>query len=170
MAISLIKEFKQKQKISLTPLLKKSIDLLQLSRYELIQKIDREIEVNPFVEKELTDEIEYDENYNDSDFDFNLAAVETLRDSLINQVNDLNLNENEKIISLNIIDCLDESGQLVDELEDIAEMMQKEVSTFEINEVLVNIIQDLEPAGIGFRNFKECIKIQIKKKEFEQRY
>lgn len=168
MAISLIKEFKQKQKISLTPLLKKSIDLLQLSRYELIQKIDREIEVNPFVEKELTDEIEYDENYNDSDFDFNLAAVETLRDSLINQVNDLNLNENEKIISLNIIDCLDESGQLVDELEDIAEMMQKEVSIFEINEVLVNIIQDLEPAGIGFRNFKECIKIQIKKKNLNK--
>ena len=168
MAISLIKEFKQKQKISLTPLLKKSIDLLQLSRYELIQKIDREIEVNPFVEKELTDEIEYDENYNDSDFDFNLAAVETLRDSLINQVNDLNLNENEKIISLNIIDCLDESGQLVDELEDIAEMMQKEVSSSEINEVLVNIIQDLEPAGIGFRNFKECIKIQIKKKNLNK--
>jgi len=168
MAISLIKEFKQKQKISLTPLLKKSIDLLQLSRYELIQKIDREIEVNPFVEKELTDEIEYDENYNDSDFDFNLAAVETLRDSLINQVNDINLNENEKIISLNIIDCLDESGQLVDELEDIAEMMQKEVSIFEINEVLVNIIQDLEPAGIGFRNFKECIKIQIKKKNLNK--
>jgi len=168
MAISLIKEFKQKQKISLTPLLKKSIDLLQLSRYELIQKIDREIEVNPFVEKELTDEIEYDENYNDSDFDFNLAAVGTLRDSLINQVNDLNLNENKKIISLNIIDCLDESGQLVDELEDIAEMMQKEVSTFEINEVLVNIIQDLEPAGIGFRNFKECIKIQIKKKNLNK--
>ena len=168
MAISLIKEFKQKQKISLTPLLKKSIDLLQLSRYELIQKIDREIEVNPFVEKELTDEIEYDENYNDSDFDFNLAAVETLRDSLINQVNDLNLNENEKIISLNIIYCLDESGQLVDELEDIAEMMQKEVSSSEINEVLVNIIQDLEPAGIGFRNFKECIKIQIKKKNLNK--
>lgn len=168
MAISLIKEFKQKQKISLTPLLKKSIDLLQLSRYELIQKIDREIEVNPFLEKELTDEIEYDENYNDSDFDFNLAAVETLRDSLINQVNDLNLNENEKIISLNIIDCLDESGQLIDELEDIAEMMQKEASTFEINEVLVNIIQDLEPAGIGFRNFKECIKIQIKKKNLNK--
>ena len=58
MAISLIKEFKQKQKISLTPLLKKSIDLLQLSRYELIQKIDQEIEINPFVEKEITDDFE----------------------------------------------------------------------------------------------------------------
>ena len=32
------------------------IDLLQLSRYELIQKIDREIEINPFVEKEIFQE------------------------------------------------------------------------------------------------------------------
>ena len=92
MAISLIKEFKQKQKISLTPLLKKSIDLLQLSRYELIQKIDQEIEINPFVEKEITDDFEFEENYNDADFDFNVAAVENLRVSLINQVNDLSLN------------------------------------------------------------------------------
>ena len=62
MAISLIKEFRQKQKISLTPLLKKSIDLLQLSRYELIQKIDREIEINPFVEKEISEDFDTDEN------------------------------------------------------------------------------------------------------------
>ena len=99
MAISLIKEFKQKQKISLTPLLKKSIDLLQLSRYELIQKIDQEIEINPFVEKEITDDFEFDENYNDADFDFNVAAVENLRESLIYQVNDLSLDlENNLVI------------------------------------------------------------------------
>ena len=49
MAISLVKEFKQKQKISLTPLLKKSIDLLQLSRFELIHIIEKELEVNPFI-------------------------------------------------------------------------------------------------------------------------
>ena len=52
MAISLLKEFKQKQKVSITPLLKKSIDLLQLSRYELVQKIQKEIEINPFIEME----------------------------------------------------------------------------------------------------------------------
>ena len=56
MAISLLKEFKQKQKISLTPQLKKSIDLLQLSRYELIQKIEKEIEINPFIEKEIAED------------------------------------------------------------------------------------------------------------------
>ena len=103
MAISLIKEFKQKQKISLTPLLKKSIDLLQLSRYELIQKIDQEIEINPFVEKEIADDFEFDENYNDADFDFNVAAVENLRESLINQVNDLSLNDEQKEIALTIV-------------------------------------------------------------------
>jgi RNA polymerase sigma-54 factor len=51
MAISLIRELSQKQKITLTPQLKKSIDLLQLSRYEIIQKINEEIDINPFLEK-----------------------------------------------------------------------------------------------------------------------
>jgi RNA polymerase sigma-54 factor len=49
MAIALIKELAQKQKVTLTPQLKKSIDLLQLSRYEIIQKINEEIEINPFI-------------------------------------------------------------------------------------------------------------------------
>ena len=65
MAISLIKEFKQKQKVSLTPQLKKSIDLLQLSRYELIQKINNEIESNPFIEKEDFDDFEFKANPDD---------------------------------------------------------------------------------------------------------
>ena len=43
MAISLIREVAQKQKVTLTPQLKKSIDLLQLSRYEIIQKINEKL-------------------------------------------------------------------------------------------------------------------------------
>ena len=43
MAISLSKNLKQKQNLKLTPSLKKSIDLLQLSRSELIKKIEKEI-------------------------------------------------------------------------------------------------------------------------------
>ena len=169
MAISLIKEFKQKQKISLTPLLKKSIDLLQLSRYELIQKIDQEIEINPFVEKEITDDFEFDENYNDADFDFNVAAVENLRESLINQVNDLSLNDEQKEIALIIVECIDESGQLLDELDEIEEMLSYKYSISDINNVLKDIVQKLEPIGVGFRDFKECIKIQINSKKFNHK-
>ena len=169
MAISLIKEFKQKQKISLTPLLKKSIDLLQLSRYELIQKIDQEIEINPFVEKEITDDFEFDENYNDADFDFNVAAVENLRESLIYQVNDLSLHDKQKEIALIIVECIDESGQLLEGLDEIEEMLFFKYSISEINDVLKNIVQKLEPIGIGFRDFKECIKIQINSKKFNDK-
>ena len=169
MAISLIKEFKQKQKISLTPLLKKSIDLLQLSRYELIQKIDQEIEINPFVEKEITDDFEFDENYNDADFDFNVAAVENLRESLINQVNDLSLNDEQKEIALIIVECIDESGQLLEELDEIEEMLSYKYSISDISDVLKDIVQKLEPIGVGFRDFKECIKIQINSKKFNHK-
>ena len=169
MAISLIKEFKQKQKISLTPLLKKSIDLLQLSRYELIQKIDQEIEINPFVEKEITDDFEFDENYNDADFDFNVAAVENLRESLINQVNDLSLNDEQKEIALIIVECIDESGQLLEELDEIEEMLSCKYSISDISDVLKDIVQKLEPIGVGFRDFKECIKIQINSKKFNHK-
>ena len=169
MAISLIKEFKQKQKISLTPLLKKSIDLLQLSRYELIQKIDQEIEINPFVEKEITDDFEFDENYNDADFDFNVAAVENLRESLINQVNDLSLNHEQKEIALIIVECIDESGQLLDELDEIEGMLSYKYSISDISNVLKDIVQKLEPIGVGFRDFKECIKIQINSKKFNHK-
>ena len=169
MAISLIKEFKQKQKISLTPLLKKSIDLLQLSRYELIQKIDQEIEINPFVEKEITDDFEFDENYNDADFDFNVAAVENLRESLINQVNDLSLGDEKKEIALIIVECIDESGQLLEGLDEIEEMLSYKYSISDISDVLKDIVQKLEPIGVGFRDFKECIKIQINSKKFNHK-
>ena len=169
MAISLIKEFKQKQKISLTPLLKKSIDLLQLSRYELIQKIDQEIEINPFVEKEITEDFEFDENYNDTNFDFNVAAVENLRESLINQVNDLSLNHEQKEIALIIVECIDESGQLLDELDEIEELLSYKYSISDISNVLKDIVQKLEPIGVGFRDFKECIKIQINSKKFNHK-
>ncbi len=169
MAISLIKEFKQKQKISLTPLLKKSIDLLQLSRYELIQKIDQEIEINPFVEKEIADDFEFDEKYNDADFDFNVAAVENLRESLINQVNDLSLDDEQKEIALIMVECIDESGQLLEGLDEIEEMLSYKYSISEINDVLEDIVQKLEPIGVGYRDFKECIKIQINSKKFNHK-
>ena len=168
MAISLVKEFRQKQKIALTPLLKKSIDLLQLSRYELIQKIDNEIDTNPFIEKEVSDESEYDNtSINDFDFDFNIAASESLKESLSNQINDLKLDIKTNKIAATIIASLDEAGQLRESLEDILEILNYQVDQKEVEDVLVEIIQDLEPPGIGYRDFKECIKIQINKKKLD---
>ena len=167
MAISLIKEFKQKQKISLTPALKKSIDLLQLSRFELIQKIDKEIEINPFVENEEYDEDDLEKLYdlNIDDFDFNLEAKATLNENLIDQINDLNLSKQKFEICLALINSLDESGHLADDLSEIENILNFKYSFADLENALINIIQKLSPSGIGCRNFKECIQIQIENKQ-----
>ena len=83
MSIYLSKNLKQKQTFTLTPSLKKSIDLLQLSRFELIKKIQKEVDENPFLERE-EDFNEIEGSYN-QDFNFEIESKKTLRESLLNK-------------------------------------------------------------------------------------
>ena len=120
MAISLSKEQKQSQKISITPQLRKSIELLHLSRFELVQKIEREIETNPFLEK---NDYEPDLSNQTSIDDFDFAASESLKSSLLNQINDLNLSTSDYEISESIVNSIDETGRLADGLSEIEEFL-----------------------------------------------
>ena len=163
MAIKLVREFKQNQQLSITPQLKKSIDLLQLSRLEIINKINNEIEENPFLKRDY-------ENQSlvaggDMDFIENLSNELTLPNHLESQLDDLKLSISEKKIALFIIQSLEENGLLKTDLDEIEEQMEFNYSISEIERVLMNIIQDLEPAGIGARDFKETILIQLKRQE-----
>ena len=162
MAISLSKEQKQSQKISITPQLRKSIELLHLSRFELVQQIEREIETNPFLEKndyepDLSNQTSID------DFDFDFAASESLKSSLLNQINDLNLSTSDYEISESIVNSIDETGRLADGLSEIEEFLDYKYTYKTIENNLINIIHELSPSGVGFRDFKECIFLQIKK-------
>ena len=163
MSIILSKNLKQKQSVKLTPSLKKSIDLLQLSRFELIKKIDKEIIENPFLEKNNASN-DY-EDFNHSDFSFDIESKVNLRESLITQLGDFHLNEKEIKIAKLIIGCIDESGELAESTEQIEEISNFIYSEKEIENILLNIIHRLSPSGIGYRNHKECIKIQIDNKK-----
>jgi len=158
MAIVLSQKFKQQQKLTLTPSLKKSIDLLQLSRFELINKIQQEIEENPFLEK-----IEDFENNStlDKDFSFEIESKVDLKGSLLSQINDLSLDNKSFQISKLIIDNIDEAGKLIEQLEDLEELSNFKYSSREIEDVLKDVIHKLHPLGIGYRDHKECIRIQI---------
>ena len=166
MAIALIKELAQKQKVTLTPQLKKSIDLLQLSRYEIIQKINEEIEINPFLEKNEPEVNDYEGNdeFFSSEYQKEVVAQKSLRENLIDQLNDLNLTRDEFLISEAIISSLDDSGELVEGLDEIENLLDFRYSYKEIEKVLTDIIHLLDPAGIGFRSLKETIYIQLKRK------
>ena len=161
MAIKLVREFRQNQQLTITPQLKKSIDLLQLSRLEIINKINNEIDQNPFLKKDY--ENDFASSFDNADFLENLADEENLQNHLENQLNDIRLNLREKQIALVIIQSLEENGLLQIDLDELEVMMDYIYSTQEIENVLVNIIQDMEPAGVGARNFKETIYLQLKK-------
>ena len=158
MAIALSQKFKQQQKLTLTPSLKKSIDLLQLSRFELINKIQQEIEENPFLEK-LEDFKE--SSLLDNDFTYEIESKMNLKDNLINQINDLNLDKESFNISKLIIENINEIGKLVESPKELEELVNFQYSAKKIEIVLEEIIHKLHPKGIGHRDHKECIKLQI---------
>jgi len=163
MAIKLVREFKQNQQLSITPQLKKSIDLLQLSRLEIINKINNEIEENPFLKKDFDND--QTSNFDDMDLLDNLSSDLTLQNYLEDQLQDIKLSSSEKKIAQVIIQSLEENGLLQIDLDEIGELMEFAYSVKEIKNVLINIIHDLEPAGVGARNFKETIYIQLNKQE-----
>ncbi|MFP5470438.1 MAG: RNA polymerase factor sigma-54 [Bacteroidia bacterium] len=77
-------------------------------------------------------------------------------------------NEKELIIADNIIGNLDESGylrrELINIVDDLAFSQNISATEKEVEEVL-KIVQDLEPYGVGARDLRECLIIQLKKKE-----
>jgi RNA polymerase sigma-54 factor len=163
MVIKLVREFRQNQQLSITPQLKKSIDLLQLSRLEIINKINNEIDENPFLKKDF--EGETVGSFNNTNLLDNLSNELSLQDHLETQLEDLRLNHIEKRIALVIIQSLEENGLLELDLDEIEALMEYSFSIQEIKNVLKNVVQDLDPAGVGARNFKETIYIQLRKKD-----
>ncbi|MDA9782179.1 RNA polymerase factor sigma-54 [Gammaproteobacteria bacterium] len=169
MAIKLVREFQQKQQVAITPQLKKSIDLLQLSRVEIINKIHAEAEDNPFLIKELKEDVSFDHYNNDDDgLLSNLAEIVTLQNSLESQLNDLNLVKSQQEIAMTLIQSLDKSGLLPLNSEELEGLFNYKIQVDKILNVLISIIQNLEPAGIGARDFKELILLQLKRKNLAQ--
>lgn len=158
MAIALSQKFKQQQKLTLTPSLKKSIDLLQLSRYELINKIQKEIEENPFLEK--LEEFK-ESSLLDNNFSYEIESKMNLKDNLTNQIDDLSLDKESFNISKLIIENINEIGKLVESPKELEELVNFQYSAEKIEIVLKEIIHKLHPKGVGHRDHKECIKLQI---------
>jgi len=166
MSIVLSQNLKQKQKLSLTPSLKKSIDLLQLSRYELVQKIKQEIEDNPFIEK--IEDYEISSSIND-DFNFEFSTRQTLRESLFDQIEDFRLDEHSKKICNLIIENINEMGGLDLSVEELEKISNYKFTSKEIESLLISIIHKLTPTGIGFRNYKECIMLQLESQNLSKK-
>ncbi|KEI83197.1 RNA polymerase sigma54 factor [Clostridium botulinum A2 117] len=177
----------QEQKLIMTQQMQLSIKLLQMSTYELQQYVEKEVQENPVLDsqnihkedkgiedinyKKLIKHLEYNGNeygsyssYNKeeetSPFNF-ISNEKSLKEYLQEQIIELNENKYIKSICIYIIENIDDKGYLPVRDEEISEELKVPLHSIE---EAIDIVQSLEPDGIGARNLKECLKIQLKKK------
>ncbi len=90
----------------------------------------------------------------------NLARRSTsLMDHLLWQLRLDGLPEEEQQIAVELLGSLDDDGYLTAEIEDIAFETRNDFDTVER---VVRRIQQLDPAGVGARNLRECLLLQIR--------
>ncbi|MEJ5267007.1 MAG: RNA polymerase factor sigma-54 [Bacteroidales bacterium] len=96
------------------------------------------------------------------------SAAKTFHEFLQEQLILKDLTEKEKIIAEYLIGNIDEDGYLRREIEnivdDIAFSANIDATEQEILNVL-EIIQELDPPGVGAQNLQECLLIQLERKE-----
>lgn len=97
-----------------------------------------------------------------------LSGDQTFQERLTEQLHLLYLNDHEFTIADTIIGNLDESGYLKREVEAIVDDLAfsaNVMTTEEEVEKILQIIQDLDPAGVGARDLRECLLLQIDRKQ-----
>lgn len=177
----------QTQKLVMTHQLQLAIKILQLPSLELNEYIQNELVENPVLEtvpeekpetgdREIDDGIDwrkvardfetrddYENYYHDDDENTSplnfVAAVSTLRDHLHFQLRLTLKNHDDIDIGEYLIDNLDSAGYLRVSIDDAASHFGVDANRVES---VLSVIQSFDPPGIGARDLKECLKIQLK--------
>jgi len=90
-------------------------------------------------------------------------SEETLRDHLLWQLELENLDARTTAIGQAIVDAINDDGYLTDDLDTIRGTLAPDVvvSIEDIEHVLVNLVQQLDPVGVGARSVSECVQLQL---------
>lgn len=171
----------QTLELLLSPRLLQMLKVLSLPYLEYVEQVNKEAEENPVMEVERSDEYVEFLTYLTSDrkikkeADFselpgleNFSRVaKTLEDHLLEQLEFEDLEANLKSIGREIIGNIDDHGYLLayPQLRERI-MKQFDVSRPTVDKVL-KIVQQFEPDGVGARDLKECLLLQIKAHDFE---
>ena len=186
MSISQRQQLLQQQKLS--PQQIQMIKLLELPTALLEQRIKQEIEQNIVLEEDHSEtegeepiEISMDEYLKEDDTpsyksrlnhyskddrprNFQISGGRSLQEYLIEQLGFRTLTDTERSIAEFIIGSIDSDGYLRRDLQsvsdDIAFTLGIEVDVEEL-EHLLSIIQHLEPVGVGARDLRESLLLQL---------
>ena len=108
-------------------------------------------------------------NYSPDDEDKQIpyASGISFNQHLLTQLNTFRLNDEEREIAEFLVGSVDESGyirrDILDIIDDLAFTQNIYTNQQNVEHVLA-LVQELDPAGIGARDLKECLVIQLKRK------
>lgn len=180
-------ELKQTQKLS--PLQIQTIKLIELPIQELEQRIRAELEENPVLDESSASEkddenkdISIEELKENDDIapyklkvnnwgkdprpEYNTFSVkQSFSQSLMQQLGFRSLSQQEHDVAAFIIGSLDDDGYLRRDLESLVDDIAFRagiVTDVEEVERMLTVVQDFEPAGVGARDLRECLLIQLR--------
>lgn len=134
---------------------------------------DDEFDLSDYIDDDDTPYYKYNVNNRSADDEersIPFVSGITFHEILSTQLGMRNLNEKQFFIAENIIGNLDDSGYLQRDInamvDDFAFAHNLETTPSEILEML-KVIQSLDPPGVGARSLKECLQLQLLRKNTE---
>ena len=102
------------------------------------------------------------------------AAGTTFHQSLKNQLNTFRISEEERLIAEFLVGSIDDSGylrrEIIDLVDDLAFTQNIYTTEEQVKKLLKDVVQTMDPVGVGARDLKECLIIQLTlKKESKSR-
>lgn len=111
----------------------------------------------------------YGDGWGDDDRDvMPVIATSTLAESLVQQLGYLRLDARQEAIGMQLIGSIEEDGYIRRPLRSICNDLAFTQNIYTTEEELANIlrrVQTFEPAGIGARDLKECLLLQLERKD-----
>lgn len=108
----------------------------------------------------------------DEDRDMPMASSVSFQENLSSQLENLELNEQERIIAEYLLGCIDEDGYIRRELtsvvDDIAFSQNITTTPADLDAVLKLIQDEFDPAGIGAKDLQECLRLQLDRKKYTE--
>ncbi len=97
------------------------------------------------------------------DFTSRTSSGESLQSHLLWQLNLAPMSDTDRLIAATLIDCINPQGYLDETLEEVLESFDPELE-IELDEIEVVLrrIQQFEPTGIGARDLRECLLLQLR--------
>ncbi|MEN6413899.1 MAG: RNA polymerase factor sigma-54 [Veillonellales bacterium] len=190
-------KLEMQQKLVMTPQLRQAIAILQLSSLELAAMVEEEMRENPLLDieerqPELSEEQPTEDSSNDANdygeftdylagggtdysirrnedkatFETFAASTITLHEHLELQLDLATADGKIKAVGRYLIGCIDDNGYLCGTVDEIKKITG---ASSTVVENALAMIQKFDPEGVGARNLKECLTIQLQQREIDSK-